>query len=341
MAGTLWRGAGRLGILCLCLCARAHLTAPAARGAPLAPPGEGRVVDGTRIGTAARAGALRRGFLGLRLRGGDPPAPPGPAACLPLGLVTRAAGRLIEWVSGSRFSGARASPLRMLLLLRRSASGDDPKSHRSDRGECFVSQALPAGPLPAAVAHSDSLEALESVNDDWNKTHGHAPCSHGVVPLAVSAGLPEEPALVQPTSPPGVGDKEPKMDSFEVLLDCLPDGAPPDRVQVVLHRKYCRTRRDDIEKGIDAEWQRLTAREPRMWWYDGTLFRLASSQRWLDVDGTQEVKLECGITRYRSFLGTNMAASWDRIPQSHMSDPLSCVVLVCTYHYICFVCVRA
>lgn len=120
------------------------------------------------------------------------------------------------------------------------------------------------------------------------------------------------------------------MNSFEVLLDCLPSGAPPDRVQVVLHRKYCRTRRDDIEKGIDAEWRRLTAREPRMWWYDGTLFRLASSQRWLDVDGTQEVKLECGITRYRSFLGTNMAASWNDIPQTHMSDPLSCFVLVHT-----------
>ena len=187
----------------------------------------------------------------------------------------------------------------------------------------------------AAVAHSDSLEALESVNGDRNKTQGHA-LSHGVE-FAVSTGLPADPALVQPMVPQGRANKESKMNSFEVLLDCLPAGAPPDRVQVVLHRKYCRTRRDDIEKGIDAEWQRLTAREPRMWWYDGTLFRLASSQRWLDVDGTQEVKLECGITRYRSFLGTNMAASWDRIPQQHMSDPLSCVVLVRTYHCICSV----
>ena len=82
----------------------------------------------------------------------------------------------------------------------------------------------------------------------------------------------------------------PRQPAFEVLLDCLPAGAAPDRVQVVLHRKYCRTRRDDVEKGIEAEWNRLAADEPRMWWYDGTLFRLASSQRWLDVDGTQEIK---------------------------------------------------
>ena len=124
--------------------------------------------------------------------------------------------------------------------------------------------------------------------------------------------------------------KESNLPAFEVLLDCLPSGAPPDRVQVVLHRKYCRTRRNDIEKGIDSEWKRLTERESRMWWYDGTLFRLASSQRWLDMDGTQEVKLECGITRYRSFLGTNMASNWDLIPHQHMSNPLSCFVLVHT-----------
>ena len=56
----------------------------------------------------------------------------------------------------------------------------------------------------------------------------------------------------------------------------------------------------------------------------------SASQRWLDMDGTQEVKLECGITRYRSFLGTNMAAQWRMIPEQHMSNPLSCFVLVHT-----------
>jgi hypothetical protein len=131
-------------------------------------------------------------------------------------------------------------------------------------------------------------------------------------------------------APGGIESKDIHLPAYEVLLDCLPAGAPADRVQVVLHRKYCRLRQEDIEKGIEAEWRHLTLQHPRMWWYDGTLFRLASSQRWLDVDGTQEVKLECGITRYRSFLGTNMAPNWDKIPQAHMSNALSCFVLVHT-----------
>eukprot|EP00960_Hanusia_phi_P003648 108123-Hanusia_phi.AAC.2 len=59
-----------------------------------------------------------------------------------------------------------------------------------------------------------------------------------------------------------------------------------------------------------------------------------------DIDGSQEVnfvpsmfsllckqvKLECGVTRYRSFLGTNMSPDWAKIPEEHMSDPLSCFV---------------
>ncbi|EKX49232.1 hypothetical protein GUITHDRAFT_104761 [Guillardia theta CCMP2712] len=81
-------------------------------------------------------------------------------------------------------------------------------------------------------------------------------------------------------------------------------------------------------EGIEDQWQSLTTKEPRLWWYDGTLFRLASAQRWKDIDGSQEVKLECGVTRYRSFLGTNMSPNWAKIPEVHMSDPLSCFVLV-------------
>jgi hypothetical protein len=194
--------------------------------------------------------------------------------------------------------------------------------------------------LRTRVGKSDSLDSYDFGNSappagasGGEDTHmGYVRYSHAAV------DVPVEPLHAPTGTPPlpsgggrrGTAQRPANTPAFEVLLDCLPSGAPPDRVQVVLHRKYCRMRRDDIEKGIEAEWNRLTALEPRMWWYDGTMFRLASSQRWLDVDGTQEVKLECGITRYRSFLGTNMAGNWESIPDTHLSNPLSCFVLVHT-----------
>ena len=205
----------------------------------------------------------------------------------------------------------------------------------------YSSTNVPRGALPGTGARVDSLDSLVALADSGSSGE------HSMRFAYDSAGMPvwlpadvgkrlaadSSGALQLKRSPSSHGvdaGVDPRQPAFEVLLDCLPAGAAPDRVQVVLHRKYCRTRRDDVEKGIEAEWNRLAADEPRMWWYDGTLFRLASSQRWLDVDGTQEIKLECGITRYRSFLGTNMGPRWDSIPQGHMSNPLGCFVLVHT-----------
>ena len=293
----------------------------------------------------------------LRLRGGGSSPPPSRTRCSPLlspeprvdapaaappqagrgvrpasayGAVGRAASAAVTGfaaVFAPCFGYAWPRPRRWSSSAPAAGAGDGDARRGSE------SDALRTG-----VGKSDSLDSYDlgssappagaSVGAD---THmGSVRYSYAAV--GVPVGLLHAPTGTPPL-PPGVGrgaQRPANAPAFEVLLDCLPSGAPPDRVQVVLHRKYCRTRRDDIEKGIEAEWNRLTALEPRMWWYDGTLFRLASSQRWLDVDGTQEVKLECGITRYRSFLGTNMAGNWEDIPDTHLSNPLSCFVLVHT-----------
>uniref|UniRef100_A0A7S4KLI1 Nudix hydrolase domain-containing protein n=2 Tax=Guillardia theta TaxID=55529 RepID=A0A7S4KLI1_GUITH len=175
-------------------------------------------------------------------------------------------------------------------------------------------------------AHSTSLDSIEVQSDQQTKLSGPLH-SFSLGDLNEMDGMQGDEENRKPlfTTKAHTSGKVPE---YEVLLDCLPNGVTPEKVQVVLHRKYCRTRHPDVEKGIEDQWQSLTTKEPRLWWYDGTLFRLASAQRWKDIDGSQEVKLECGVTRYRSFLGTNMSPNWAKIPEVHMSDPLSCFVLV-------------
>jgi hypothetical protein len=116
--------------------------------------------------------------------------------------------------------------------------------------------------------------------------------------------------------------------AFEVMLECLPSGVPADCVQILLHRKHCRTMRPDIEARIEEEWAKAVTSSARL--YDGKLFRFGSCHRWLDTDGSQEVKLEFGVTRYRSFLGTNMAPGWEYLPPEHLANPLSCIAVVHT-----------
>jgi hypothetical protein len=116
--------------------------------------------------------------------------------------------------------------------------------------------------------------------------------------------------------------------AFEVMLECLPSGVPANCVQILLHRKHCRTMRPDIETRIEEEWARAQTTSARL--YDGKLFRFGSCHRWLDTDGSQEVKLEFGVTRYRSFLGTNMAPGWEYLPPEHLASPMSCIAVVHT-----------
>lgn len=116
--------------------------------------------------------------------------------------------------------------------------------------------------------------------------------------------------------------------AFEVMLECLPSGVPARWITIGLHRKHCRMMRPDVEAKIDELWEAQCNSSARL--YDGKLFRFGSCQRRLDADGTQEVKLEFGVTQYRSFMGTNMAPGWEKIPQEHMANPISCVAIVHT-----------
>jgi hypothetical protein len=43
-----------------------------------------------------------------------------------------------------------------------------------------------------------------------------------------------------------------------------------------------------------------------------------------------QVQLELGVTRFKSFMGTNMAQGWERMAPEHLSSPLGCNVLVHT-----------
>ena len=63
---------------------------------------------------------------------------------------------------------------------------------------------------------------------------------------------------------------------------------------------------DDDARAIDAAW----ARRPRCA-HDGAKFRLADVATASGDDGGVVVRVECGLTDYRTFWGTNLAERWD------------------------------
>lgn len=102
-------------------------------------------------------------------------------------------------------------------------------------------------------------------------------------PASSAASLPRATSAPVPTPPHGSGA------AYEVMLECLPSGVPARWVRVLLHQRHCRTRTGEVEQGIEETWNKINSVDG-LKLFDGKLFRFGSCQRWLDKDGSQEVR---------------------------------------------------
>ena len=98
-----------------------------------------------------------------------------------------------------------------------------------------------------------------------------------------SASTPRATSAPAATPPHGSGA------AYEVMLECLPSGVPARWVRVLLHQKHCRTRTEPVQQGIEETWNQINSAQG-LKLFDGKLFRFGSCQRWLEKDGSQEVR---------------------------------------------------
>jgi hypothetical protein len=70
----------------------------------------------------------------------------------------------------------------------------------------------------------------------------------------------------------------------------------------------------DLEKRIEMTWEQRVAKQPSL--HNGTKFRYGGYNRAKAGEGmtvsSETVCLHLGLTDYKTFLGTNLSAEWDR-----------------------------
>ncbi|KAH8933960.1 hypothetical protein BDL97_18G059000 [Sphagnum fallax] len=137
---------------------------------------------------------------------------------------------------------------------------------------------------------------------------------------AVAAAAVSETIRTQPT--------------FHLLLVC-PSGISRAQLEVDFSPVYDREPHPDLdlEKRIEMTWEQRVAKQPSL--YNGTKFRYGGYNRAKAGEGmtvsSETVCLHLGLTDYKTFLGTNLSAEWDRflvpVPEDvdrckHTASPL-------------------
>jgi hypothetical protein len=156
----------------------------------------------------------------------------------------------------------------------------------------FVPTASPPSKPPSRMHASESpihYTYMQGGKYVYN-VHG-VPLGRGVVDRQASTPpAPLHPASTpRATSAPAPTPPHSNGAAYEVMLECLPSGVPARWVRVLLHQKHCRTRTEPVQQGIEETWSQINSAQG-LKLFDGKLFRFGSCQRWLDKDGSQEVR---------------------------------------------------
>lgn len=114
--------------------------------------------------------------------------------------------------------------------------------------------------------------------------------------------------------------------SYKLMLSC-PSGLPPSQVFVDFNRNYDRITHPDVnlENSIDGIWDQKAQQNPSL--YNGKKFRYGGHALLAGPDDQElncRVFLHLGLTDYKTFMGTNLNALWEKFLVPSEDETVRC-----------------